>query len=179
MGLFTKEWITFRKTFRIAICFLIGLWFELCAFTCIVNAVPITNRICALRGNILLLLHRLTHACNAWLQRAFPKCACTNHVPKELCIHTFSESGFLGGSRSKTPFFLHFKSLIWKSFAFTKGKIRLSNQERVWITFRNGFRNMIHSFVNRPITPPRTQPPPTSRKHSQINVNVRGTRILF
>ena len=33
-----------------------GLWFELCAFTCIANAVPITNRICTLRGNILFLL---------------------------------------------------------------------------------------------------------------------------
>ena len=43
---------------------------------------------------------------------------------------TSSKSGFLRGSRSKTPFFSRFKSLIWKSFAFTKGKIRLSNQER-------------------------------------------------
>ena len=33
-----------------------GSWFELCAFTCIANAVPITNRICTLRGNILFLL---------------------------------------------------------------------------------------------------------------------------
>ena len=43
-----------------------------------------------------------------------------------------------------------FKSLIWKSFAFTKGNIRLLNQERFRITFWNGFRNVIHSFVNRP-----------------------------
>ena len=47
--------------------------------------------------------------------------------------------------------FSHFKSLIWKSFVFTMGKIRLSNQERVRITIRNGFRNVILSFVNRPI----------------------------
>ena len=40
------------------------------------------------------------------------------------------ESGFLGGSRSKTPLFSRFKSLIWNSFAFTWAKIRLSNQER-------------------------------------------------
>ena len=86
---------------------------------------------------------------HAWRQRAFPKCTRTNHVTKELCVHMSSESGFLRGSRSKTPFISHFKSLIWKSFAFTKGKIRLSNQERVWITFRNGFWNMICSFVNR------------------------------
>ena len=31
-----------------------------------------------------VLLRRLTHA---WLQRAFPKCARMNHVPKELCVH--------------------------------------------------------------------------------------------
>ena len=80
----------------------------------------------------------------------FPKCTCTNHVPKELCIHMSSESGFLRESRSKLPLFSRFKSLIWKSFAFTKGKIRLSNQEWVRITFRNGFRNVIRSFVNRP-----------------------------
>ena len=29
----------------------LGLWFELCAFTSIETAIPITNRICALRGN--------------------------------------------------------------------------------------------------------------------------------
>ena len=44
------------------------------------------------------------------------------------------ESGFLRESRSQTSFFsqfkMRFKSLIWNSFAFTKTKIRLSNQER-------------------------------------------------
>ena len=128
----------------------LGSWFELHVFTCIANAVPITNRICALWGNILFLLRSPRWLTHAWLQRAFPKCTRTNHVPKELCIHMSSESGFLRRSRSKTPLFSRFKSLIWKSFAFTKGKIRLSNQERVRITFRNGFRNVIRSFVNRP-----------------------------
>ena len=128
----------------------LGSWFELRAFTCIANAFPITIRICALRGNILFLLRSPRWLTHAWLQRAFPKGARTNHVPKELCIHTSSESGFLRGSRSKTPFLSCFKSLIWKSFASTKGKIWLSIQERVRITFRNGFRNVIHSFVNRP-----------------------------
>ena len=53
------------------------LWFELCAFTSIATAVPIKNRICALRasGNILFLLRWLTHA---WLQHTFPKCARTS-----------------------------------------------------------------------------------------------------
>ena len=44
------------------------------------------------------------------------------------------ESGFLGGSRSKMPFFSRFKtcfkSLIWNSFACTWANIRLSDQER-------------------------------------------------
>ena len=44
-----------------------------------------------------------------------------NQVPKELCVHKSSESGFLGGSLSQTLFFVCFKSPIWKSFAFTKG----------------------------------------------------------
>ena len=132
----------------------LGSWFELRAFICIANAVPITNRICTLRGNILFLLCSPRWLTQAWLQCAFPKCARTNHVPKELCVHMSSESGFLRKSRSKMPIFLrfktHFKSLIWKSFVFIKGKIRLSNQERVRITIRNGFRNVICSFVNRP-----------------------------
>ena len=44
------------------------------------------------------------------------------------------ESGFLRGSRSKTPLFsrfkMRFKSPIWNNFAFTWAKIWLSNQER-------------------------------------------------
>ena len=109
--------------------------------------VLITNRIWALRGNILFLLHWLTHA---WLHRALTKCTCMNHVTKELCLHKSSESGFLGGPESKTPLFSHFRSLIWKSFACTKGKIRFSNQERLRITIWSGFRTVIRSFVNRP-----------------------------
>ena len=49
----------------------LGSWFELRAFTCIANAVPITNRICALRGNILFLLRSPRWLTHAWLQRAF------------------------------------------------------------------------------------------------------------
>ena len=64
--------------------------------------IPIMKRICALRGNVLFLLRRLTHA---WLQRAFPKCTRTIHVPKELCVKSSEWSGFLGGSWSKTPLF--------------------------------------------------------------------------
>ena len=69
---------------------------------------------------------------------------------KELCLHKSSEWGFLGGPESKTPLFSHFKSLIWKSFACTKCKVRFSNQERLRITIWSGFRNVIRPFVNRP-----------------------------
>ena len=65
----------------------LGSWFELRSFTCIANAFPITIRICALRGDILLLLCSPRGLTHAWLQRAFPKCTRMNHVPKELCVH--------------------------------------------------------------------------------------------
>ena len=91
MAVFTWVRITFRKTFRIAIQNVIGWWFELRVFACIVNAFPITIRICALRVYILLLLRSrrvLSDPCAyAWLQRAFLKCTRTNHIPKEFCIH--------------------------------------------------------------------------------------------
>ena len=112
----------------------LGSWFQLCAFTSIANAFPITNRICALRGNILF--RWLTHV---WLQCAFPKCSRTNRVPKELCVHMSSESGFLRESRSKTSLFSRFKSLIWKSFAFTKGKIRKVSESRSATAFGTWF----------------------------------------
>ena len=116
----------------------LGSWFELRAVTSIANAVPITNRICALRGNILLRISKM-HTHESRSERALRS--------------RVSESGFLRWSRSKTPFISRFKTLISKTFAFTMGKIRLSNQARVRITFRNGFRNVIRSFVNRPSVP--------------------------
>ena len=49
----------------------LGSWFELCAFTCIANAFPITIRICTLRGNILFLLRSPRWLTHAWLQHGF------------------------------------------------------------------------------------------------------------
>ena len=83
-GLFTKERITFRKAFRIAIRFVIGFVIRT---TCV---------------------HK---HCN---RRAFRTCARVNQVPKELCVHTSSESGFLGRSRSKMPFFAFQKPDLWE-----------------------------------------------------------------
>ena len=127
MGLFTRNESCSESRFGSRSACWLGSWFKLHAFTSIANAIPITNRICALRGNILFLLRSPRWLTHAWLQRAFQKCTRMNHVPKELCVHVSSQSGFLCGSWSKKPIFSRFKSLIWKSFAFTKGKIRLSN----------------------------------------------------
>ena len=100
----------------------LGSWFELRAFTSIANAVSITNRICALQGNILFLLRSPCWLTHAWLlQCAFPKCARTNHVPKELCIHMSWESGFLRQSRSKTPLFFAFQKPDLKELSVHKG----------------------------------------------------------
>ena len=115
------------------------------AFTSIGTAVSITNRICALRGNILFLLRRLAHA---WLQRAFPKCACTNHC-SERALH--SQVLRIRLSRrimiQNAPF-----SKAWFERALHSQRVKscFSNQERVRITIQNGFRNVIRSFVNRP-----------------------------
>ena len=74
----------------------------------------------------------------------------THESRSERALHSQRvKSGFLGRSRSKTLFFSHFKCLIWKNFAFSTGKIRLSNQESDRITFWNSFPNVIGSFVNR------------------------------
>ena len=110
----------------------LGSWFELRAFTCIANAVPITNRICALRGHILFLLRILRWLTHAWLQCAFPKCTRTNHVRKELCVHMSSESGFLCESRSKTPLFCISKciSKAWFERALRSQRVKSGFQIR-------------------------------------------------
>ena len=111
MAVFTRGRITFRKTFGSRSKTWLGSRFELRVFTCLANAFPITIRICALRGNILLLLRSpraLIDPCAyAWLQRAFLMHG--SRSERALRSHVL-ESGFLGGSRSKTPFFSHFKS---------------------------------------------------------------------
>ena len=109
----------------------LGSWFELCGFTSIAIAVPITNRICALRGDSLFLLRWLTRA---WLHRAIPKCTHTNHVPKELCVHKSSESGFLGGSWYKTPFFCSskawFERALWTQRVKSGFQIRRGSESQ-------------------------------------------------
>ena len=148
--MFTWARITFRKTW-------LGSWFERRAFTCIANAFPITIRICELGGNILLLLRSpralinpCAYKCMA-SARIFKMHTHESRSERALRSHVL-ESGFLGGSRSKTPLFSRFKSLIWNSFAFTCAKIRLSNQERAESrSVQNVFLNVILAHVNTAI----------------------------
>ena len=101
------------------------------------NAFPITIRVCALRGNILFPLRSLRWLTHAWLQHGF-----SAHFQNAHAQITFRKSFAFTCPRIKlstwitiqnalfSRFKTRFKSLIWNSFAFTKAKIRLSNQER-------------------------------------------------
>ena len=117
MAVFTWARITFRKTFRITIQNVIGIviWTTCVHMHC--KRLPNHDQDLRTASDILFLLRSPHESCS---ERAL-----RSHV---------LESGFLGGSRSKTPLFsrfkTRFKSLIWNSFAFTWAKIRLSNQER-------------------------------------------------
>ena len=96
----------------------LGSWFEIRAFTCIANAFPITIRICALRGNILLLLRS-------------PRALID---PCALLMHGFS-AHFLNA---------HARITFQKSFAFTCPRIRLSRritiQNAPFFAFQNAFQ---------------------------------------
>ena len=149
MGVFTWTIRTFRNTFQkrdpnyeIGICDV-----NYVVFTWATNAFPITIWICALRvmfwsyyGNPRALSDPCAYA---WLQLAFFKCTRTNNVPKQLCVHMDQNSGFLGGSWSKTPSFsrfkTRFKSLIWKSFLFTWAIFTLSNQEKAELRLETSY----------------------------------------
>ena len=95
----------------------LGSWFELRAFTWATNAFPITIRICALR----VIFCSYTQSARAdWPMRL---CMASARIFK---MHTYEsrseralrshglESGFLGGSRSKTPFFFAFQNAFQK-----------------------------------------------------------------
>ena len=124
----------------------LGSWFELRSFTWATNAFPITIRNCALR--VIFCSYYAVRA--RWLTmrlcmasaRIFKMHMHESRSETALRLHGL-ESGFLGGSRSKTPFFSHFKtrfkSLIWNSFLFTWAKIRLSNQEKAESRFETSF----------------------------------------
>ena len=148
LAVFTWARITFRKTW-------LGSWFELRAFTCIVNAFPITISICALRGNSLLLLRSprpLIDPCAyAWLQRAFLKCTRTNHVRKSFAFTCPRIRLSRRITIQNAPFFAFqnaFQKPIWKSFAFTWTKIQAFKTGKGRITFWNVFWNVILAHVN-------------------------------
>ena len=80
----------------------------------------------------------------------------THESPSETALRSHGlESGFQGGSRSKTPFLSHFKtrfkSLILKPLCVSHGlKSGFQNQERAESRFENVFPNMILVHVNTP-----------------------------
>ena len=144
MGVFTWTRITFRKTFRNVIQNVIGIviW-----TTCVLQTpfqswsgtahcewyfAPTTQ---SARADWPMRL------CMA-SARIFKMHTHESRSETALRLHGL-ESGFLGGSRSKTPFFSRFKtrskSLIWNSFLFTWAKIRLSNQEKAESRFETSF----------------------------------------
>ena len=123
----SPERIMIRKPFRIMIHFLIGfvIW-TTCVHKHSQLPSPITNRICALHCEVINILHIQKHRSERALH--------SQVIRIRLSI---------GRSRSKTPLFSHFKSLIWKNFAFTKGKIRLfrsgkgQNHDPKWLSERD------------------------------------------
>ena len=140
-GVFTWTRITFRKTFRNVI------W-----TTCVYMGYKrLSNHDQELRtaSDILLLLRSPQSARADWPMRLCMASARifkmhTHESRSETALRLHGlESGFLGGSRSKTPFFSRFKtrskSLIWNSFLFTWAKIRLSNQEKAESRFETSF----------------------------------------
>ena len=97
-----------KKPFRIAIRFVIGIviWTMFVHKHCKCRAVPITNRICALRGNILFLLRSPRWLTQAWASVRISKISKmrTHESRSERALHSHvlrSESGFLRESRSK------------------------------------------------------------------------------
>ena len=120
----------------------------------VATAVPITNRICALRGHILFLLRWLTlwpmHGFSAHFQNAHARIMFRKSLHSQVLRIRLSRQITI-----QNALFLAFQKPDLKELCIHKGKIRLSNQERVRITIRNSFQNMICSFVNRPTVPSR------------------------
>ena len=152
MGVFTWTRITFRKTFRNVIqnVIVIVIW-----TTCVYMGYKrLSNHDQEPRtaSDILLLLRSpraLIDPCALICMASARNFKMHTHESRSetaLRLHGL-ESGFLGGSRSKTPFFPRFKtrskSLIWNSFWFTWAKIRLLNQEKAESRFETSFRNVI------------------------------------
>ena len=110
MGQFTKKWISFQKRFWITIHFLI--W-TMCihkhcsGYSCRPSLRTIASGVRADIAYILssLLVHTHVHV------------SCYERVLRSQVLR----SGILGESQSTTPLFW-FQSLIWKSFAFIRGK---------------------------------------------------------
>ena len=96
----------------------LGSWFELRAFTWATNALSNHDQELRTASDILLLLRSpraLIDPCAyVWLQRAFFKMH-THESRSETALRLHGlESGFLGGSRCKTPIFFAFQNAFQK-----------------------------------------------------------------
>ena len=138
MGLFTKEWITFWKPFQIAVRFLI--W-TICV-----------HKHCNRRPNHNHDLHtaREDFVPTAQIDPCISK-VCTQESRSERALrsHVLRIRLVRQITTPKCPFCALQKPDL-KELCVHKGKIRLSNQERVRITIWYGFQNVITLFVNRP-----------------------------
>ena len=83
--------------------------------------------------------------CTDWTMHgfsAFPKCTRTNHMPKELCVHKSSESGFLCRSWSITPFCVSktwFERALHSQRVKSGFQIRKGSESRSETAFRSWF----------------------------------------
>ena len=108
----------------------LGSCFELRAFTCIANTCP-NSQTGSAHCEVIFYSYCTVHA--DWPMHGF-----SVHFQNAHAQITFRKSFAFTCPRIrlstwiliKNTLFPRFKSLIWKSFEFSKGKIRLSNQER-------------------------------------------------
>ena len=151
LGVFTWTRITFRKTFRNVIQNVIGIviW-TTCVYTLVLHGLQTPFQSRSGTAHCEWYFAPTTQSARAdWPMRLCMASARifkmhTHESRSETALRLHGlESGFLGESRSKTPFFrvfkTRFKSLIWNSFAFTWAKIRLSNQEKAELRSETSF----------------------------------------
>ena len=144
MGLFTKEWITFRKPFRIVILTFPDLkaWFY-----------PLWIQSC-LKKKVVLDRDRprKPDSEDLWTQSSFGTWFVRVHFGTARWSHAWVKGSI---SAVGTKYFLAVCwSCLWSGRRLQclwTHIVQITNQIRKRIVIQNGFRNVIWSFVNRPI----------------------------
>ena len=170
MGLFTKERITFRKPFRVVILTL--SWFESLILT-FVNAKFFHIRLWKARKKkafwIMIRLESLIlRTCERKALTDRDSCVCTRKYARNplaivlslqlaiACQFTRWSHAWLKGSISAvgTKYYFAVRRscswLGWRLQCLWTHVAQITNRIRKRIVIQNGFRNVIHSFVNRP-----------------------------